>query len=634
MLSIVDETKIIKYLNSHSMNDIYYYDFKEIINNKKYKDSDLFEYFFIKVKESFQKEKTKEKLVAKFLFLLALFLDIFHENDIVIDEEMCKELLNLKEMYENYKNKTGKEENEDIRSMLEQIEEYLNKYHLIEKSENFLESKKLEELSTKISKLEQKIASQRIDIEKLTKKNVTSSEQLKLSDKKIRELRGIKISQYEEIKQLRKELEKLSRNYENSETENKKNNENVRFLEKENAKYLNIIKEQDKKLSLLQEENKKLIKKLEELEEQQKQMESQAKLKNELEEALAELTALKMIIQEKEKKEQQKQEEKSQEENRIKEIILKELFEKSKTITELQKILESNNYNLTKEEIYCIISNLRKERYPISSFYLSNGEPKYTLSEQKSFINKKRTIDLEKGKNYIDIIFVSDFHVDFTQKNFYENYDKLLNYCTEHNIHYIVNLGDFFDFTNHGEPMDYNRFIEVKRNVEKFIHTLPYAPGIYQFVLGGNHDERHLKLKKDFLLDFINAREDFITLGYQNAQLCLQAKKMEKPVNLLLSHPSNQLEKRFLRGRINNLSQKFNAIFDFSFFGHSHISYIDIQNRVCIIPSFSMDHVYNGATHIQFYINENLDYMRIKPLILERTLVPTSQIIYKNSFDK
>lgn len=630
MLSTVEKTKIIGFLNRHSIDDIYYSDFKGLINRKKTTDSDLFEFLFIKAKESFQKENRNEKLLAKILFLIALLLDIFHKDGIIISQEMCIELLNFKELYEIYKNKNRKEENQDIKSMLEQIEEYLTLYHIKDNQENSISAEELKKLNTKISKLEQTLEKQKIEIEKLTKQNITATSQAKLSDKRIRELRGIKISQNVEIEKLRKEIEKLSIKHEDL---NKENKENIKRLEKSNDEYLRIINEQKQKLKLLKKENEELIKRLEELEHKLQEAESHEKLKSKLEDALKELETLKVIIQEKTAREEQTKRDKKRE-IKVKEIIIKQLYDKKRTIAELQKALDTNSLFLTEEEVYSFIIDLRNENYPINVNSISNNEPKYTLDEPKSFTNIQKTINLDDSKDYIDIMFVSDFHVDFTSTTIYSNYDKLLDYCTENNIHHIVNLGDFFDFTKQAKLINYSRFIKIRRDIDKFIRTLSYAPGIYHFILGGNHDERHLQFKKDFLQDFIEAREDFITLGYENAKLCLQANGREELVELLLSHPNNQLEKRHLREKTNNLSKAFNTEFDFHFFGHSHASFIDIENRVCIIPSFSMDRIYHGATHIRFYINESLDCMDIKPLILERRLMPTSQIIYKNSFDK
>ena len=158
------------------------------------------------------------------------------------------------------------------------------------------------------------------------------------------------------------------------------------------------------------------------------------------------------------------------------------------------------------------------------------------------------------------------------------------------------------------------------------------APGIYQGVLGGNHDEWNMYLGRDYLKYFIDNRADFLSLDYRNAIINL--KNNDKNIaDLIFSHPNEKLDRHNIEAKVNSLcsstSHKKRGYY-FCFLGHSHESYLDMLNRVCAVPSFSMDRNQNGAWHIRIYYNEEeIDYMHLKPLVLDKVLKPISEIVYK-----
>ena len=74
MITSVDKVKILQYLKKHASGDLYYDDFKEIINRKKCNDYDLLEYFVESSEQFLEKKDGSFNLLIKYLELVGIFI--------------------------------------------------------------------------------------------------------------------------------------------------------------------------------------------------------------------------------------------------------------------------------------------------------------------------------------------------------------------------------------------------------------------------------------------------------------------------------------------------------------------------------------------------------------------------------
>ena len=144
-----------------------------------------------------------------------------------------------------------------------------------------------------------------------------------------------------------------------------------------------------------------------------------------------------------------------------------------------------------------------------------NGSKKYQLIPPN--YNKNQTLDLKADSECIDILLISDLHLT-SAMNIERVFNKINNYASNNGISLILNLGDFFGFRNDNSDA-YTRYSNGCRLVDKCINMIPTAEGIYHAILGGNHDKDSIKWGYDAIKELVDNREDFINLGYDDADI-------------------------------------------------------------------------------------------------------------------
>ena len=194
MITSVDKIKIKEYLNKHASGDLYYDDFKEIVNRKKCTDKDLLEYFIICSEQFLEKQNISFKLFLKYLELTRIFIQIMQELEVKIPDEMIKRIILLKQNYEIFCRVSQVESDEKVSCFLNDLFHYI--------SENYEISLVEDNRKASISEIE--IVERRLNKE-IEHRNVKIEEQALIIDEKEKKI----VEQREKIRDLRKEKEQI-----------------------------------------------------------------------------------------------------------------------------------------------------------------------------------------------------------------------------------------------------------------------------------------------------------------------------------------------------------------------------------------------------------------------------------------
>ncbi|MDE5888393.1 MAG: hypothetical protein K2H20_00060, partial [Bacilli bacterium] len=212
------------------------------------------------------------------------------------------------------------------------------------------------------------------------------------------------------------------------------------------------------------------------------------------------------------------------------------------------------------------------------------------------------------------------------------------DYCEENGIKTILNAGDFFSWTR---LKGKQRGAVCQRIVDKAILKYPSRKGIKHAILGGNHDKDMLAVGVDPLQLMAEAREDFINLGYSHCKITFGGS-----VSILdsigMHHPNRRFPEtvgdgEYTTSKIVNMIKGYNGRNGIDsdniyvdLLGHIHMSSLDTENGICIVPSYRKDRVVNGAWHIKVYFKDNhISNIVFIPIIKTRKLIPTTEINYQ-----
>ena len=620
MITSVDKIKIKEYLNKHASGDLYYDDFKEIVNRKKCTDKDLLEYFIICSEQFLEKQNISFKLFLKYLELSRIFIQIMQELEVKIPDEMIKRIILLKQNYEIFCRVSQVESDEKVSCFLNDLFHYI--------SENYEISLVEDNRKASISEIE--IVERRLNKE-IEHRNVKIEEQALIIDEKEKKI----VEQREKIRDLRKEkeqielavsdLKKIVRNLQKLVDESK-NNElksesiiadltlRVQELEDRIVTLQNTKAELETRIIFLEEELNKMIK----IKDEKEFLLSEKKeLQRKLDSSLIQIKELENWRAFKSFGDQ------------VDVIILEKLYSSGISLEELQSFLEHQQISLSLNEIRKRIQYLGLQFSIGTSF--KKGRKNYFISSLPSLENTNYSIDLVDEKSYIDFLFVADSHIyEANIRNTVDIFDSIIDFCIKNGISQVFHLGDFFDFNRYcsSSIYDFKKMANFKELVSQLIERIPKEKSIEHIILGGNHDEDLLHLGVDLLKYFIAEREEFSFAGYQNSLL----KVIHNDIlvgNFLLSHPYKGIVRSGLKGEVKNFEEQFSTDISFAFFGHHHSSYLDLEAKGCIVPSLAVDRVCNGAWFVRMNLKENhLNNMVFKPLILEKKLVPVSEFVY------
>lgn len=172
-----------------------------------------------------------------------------------------------------------------------------------------------------------------------------------------------------------------------------------------------------------------------------------------------------------------------------------------------------------------------KERIDRLNYVFSTHKYEYSVEEYDGEVRVKfpdgrirprdikygKMLELEEDKSF-KFICIADTHFGAL----YENPDyvkRVYEYAREHNIKYIVVLGDLIE----GNCFDYGRCLPeyktIESQVDHVINDYCYDSNIKNIILLGNHDFSAYTKEGIDISDKLSIRDDFSILGYKEAYI-------------------------------------------------------------------------------------------------------------------
>ena len=590
-----------------------YYSLTHLCNNQKYTESDLLDYVADKTLSTMETEQKSKATLWKLMHCICLILTNCGQDHIKLDNQSLLKVIKIKELYPEYLEKNClKEEKKAIAFLksLEKITEFDYRISKDQLEENVVlsqeetlkeEQDKMKEYETTIKELQQTIEFLKKEIKQKnsSEKNFQyANQQLKLKQDELKE----------KIATNRIEIQQLTENF--------------------------------KKQAEINIETTKLY---EELISQKEKLEKELELlKNELE-----FTSTQLENNQKELKVYQLHQEQSiakeQQEKQIEEWIIERLYQNPCSTDELMTYLNDQGITITKSDIYQLLLKL-KQRIKIKEPTFTEFPPKYGIDSNPNanclnFYLEPSNLYCEK--HCLNLLLLSDPHYTKIDTATLKIIDTINNYCIINNIPITLNLGDFFDCPYQIRSIETLKIYESL--LQDAIEKIPRTPEIYHGIQGGNHENAMLKYGLDPVMQITSAREEFFNLGYKHSKIILGTSKNTHNT-IALHHPSIRFKeeddniinkgiptiKEYLESYYRNKKESRNDIY-LDIMGHIHKSKIDCFNSYCLVPSYTKNRGVNGAWHLKIYFNElkQIKYMILVSLVLQDTLIPVSEIVYK-----
>lgn len=245
-----------------------------------------------------------------------------------------------------------------------------------------------------------------------------------------------------------------------------------------------------------------------------------------------------------------------------KEEIVLQLIKENKTYKDIIK-----DSGLTIKELYKVLNNIKSKGYLITKKYFYDGEIKYSINNNLN-VAMDNILLTSKSDNDLEFMIISDLHFG----SLYET-PKLLNtiydYCTNKNIHIILNGGDLID----GEVNLVNTKILPIKQINHALNFYPVSSEIINYVVLGNHDYSMLvNYGMDISSVIKEKREDIVPLGYGEGIIKIKNDQivMQHPLLYKTSNNGNYSKTIIIRGH-----------------GHEPKIIMDTSNLVIYAPSLS-----------------------------------------------
>lgn len=593
----VDKVKIMKYLRENPIGEIYYLDLCDAIGKRnKVKDIEFLDFFVDAVIKEFKKdEKISIKQVSKLVVTCESFLEWIHEAGSEIDDILLDKIRSFEEYYDEYLNRTNYDIDLEftdgyLASILKKVNELYPKVEVSESVVQYLNE--IEILKEKLFVLKREYDNVVQLYESLQKKYDKKHEDfIKKSDECSR-VTQTSINRGNEIDKLNQEILFLSTRISDLES----------LLIKRNGEISDLVPFKENYNSLLDELNKL-----------KSEIEKRDKANNEA--VLQRLT-----------------------DSTIEGLIYRKLLCEGANINEILGYLKDNGYSLKNSQVYDLLKRIK------SKINLVNGtfslSPTYKIVSPNILESGLFDIGIIPGTKKYDILLVSDFHLREINDKVLSSINNMYDYCVGQDIKLILNLGDYFDHLSVGN--DFENAVANYRLAESTISLLPKVDGIYQAVLGGNHDKRILKYGFDPIEMVSREREDIINLGYTHSTITLNGSK-----NVLnsfdLHHPGgmsfdltlsdNGIDSEGVLSYLDGLYEGIGRSRDDSFvdlFGHTHKSQFNFMDSYCFIPSLMEGRARKGACHLRIYLDEEtqIKYMVFMPLSINEKYIKQTEIVY------
>ncbi|MBE6150373.1 MAG: hypothetical protein E7162_00950 [Firmicutes bacterium] len=603
-ITAVDKIKLNKYLREHAVDDIYYLDMCDALGKRgKISDIEFLEYFTDSAVQELNKDsKISIKQLTKIILTIDAFLTWIHEANKEISDETLNKIRNLEYFYDEYLERTKTEPDLEFKeSCLKTVLTTINElYPSEEKSESM--TKYINQINT----LNSQIKDLRKQLDEITKLYELSQESLEQKTSKVASLTTSLTSSQNESKGKDKEIDRLNE----------------------------VIRELSDKITAFETETKNL----------QQEKCDLLPYKEQFSGLQDEIKELKGIIEkEATKKKDELKKEKKQE--KISELIYEKLLFESANLNQIVGFIKDSGIVTSSSEVSSILKRIKsKINLEQTSFSMC---PSYQIVSPTLAENQTFSLNVPYGSKYYDIMLVSDFHIEQIDSKVLNGFDILNDYCVKNGIHLILNLGDFYQGYP-GMPLEYKNAVESYKLVEKSITSIPQVEGIYHAILGGNHDKSIVKYGFDPIGMLAEEREDIINLGYMHSKVAINCGShnlghfdihhpdtFDFPINL----SSSGIDIDEMNNYLTSIYQKQNRNRDDSYidiFGHTHKNQFNYPASYCYIPSFFEGKTKKGACHLRIYFDEDTDikYMVFMPLTSTTKLVKTNEIIYQKTLKK
>ena len=608
-LNIAVKKKILDVLKKYSIDDLYYSDFDEIRkeSHQKINNNDILNYLIEKSNAELEnKEELSNNRFSKLIRSMTIIIQCSKEAKITIENKTIQDIDKMITKYKETLQRTNLEVDEVTNQNVEDLETEL--------VENYLEV--LEEVEEEPNE----------ELEKIIEELATTKKMLEDSETEKKEQEKTQRKLEKELKKSKTTSENLEKARNNLQVENTSLIQELKEYKKELIKISQKLQEQEGTTNSLIETNDIL----------KEEIEYRAKENTTLSKEIVELTRKLSICETKEQEELAEQESTKQ----IEDFILSELYKHPSSMEEFLDSLKKQGYLLTFDTLQEHINAL-KIKYKIIGPLFEQIPPIYKINVKPSITNQFLRLPVTFSNNELDLLIISDLHNELS------DLDKAYNYASAKNIPYILNLGDTFDFqgTNYFQPSLEN-LRKIEQRFQEMLNLFPKNTGIYQFNLGGNHDELALLYGLDLLEQLQQNQSDLINLGYRHANIILG--NTPKKYNCIgLHHPNYRIDdtiienqkiisylENYYQNELQSSITRDNVYCDI--LGNFHKSKLDLLNGYCQAPSLTKDRAMNGAWHLKIYFdnNQNIETITFIPLVATNGLQPITEIPYQKKKSK
>ncbi len=640
-ITVVDATRLTKYIDGVSFDNLSVGAMINIINSGKYKyDPDaLLSYLITYVYDKLNnKANISNNKLEKFLYAVTYILLVYNEHKIYIGDDLIEKASNCQIAYINNRSDTGLDGSNNIIDLFAKLDNLLEKNQEFKKEEK--EEKKEEptieekidglkhakeesalkqpepeieeteeektsrEAENLIAKLNARVDALQIDL--INQKNAFDglmSQSVK-DQNKITDLNKKIDASKQKLQEARKETKRVKKELENYEKNAEKK---IKKLEE----YKELALQRETQLLSLSKEIDTLESRVASLEAELNAVKSDnVSLRDELDAKNSEILVLNSRLAGM-----------TTGVSVLDEFIMDLLFEKSLNINQIMDILEKNKYSVSKDEV---LESLQRINKRLCVMPITCWEKKYGITSPAIRTNQK--INVPNDGKVVDIMLLADYHLsgedneDFIKAKL----DSVYNYCAGNGIGIICTLGDLLD--NKNIPMGVNKeaYAEARKLLEQLDDTIPMDVNIKHFILGGNHDRGMLKYGFDPIEELIYNRDDLISLGYDNAFMFFGGSDViglhhegvpreERVPNIINSSECtvNNIRRSYDNGHINFENRYFDLL------GHFHSSRFNPYEKFGVVPSLNTDRNSDGAWHIRIFRDGSgrIEYIIINMLV-------------------
>ena len=605
-LTGVDKIKLNKYLKEHATGDIYYIDMCDYLGKRgKITDVEFLEFFTECAVLEFRKDtKISMKQVSKYISVIDSFLGWVHESGSEVSDETLDKIRSLKEFYFEYVERT--EGCVDVEFNDNYLVPLMDKIDALYPVSDNYEVESVSNYINKIAELEKTIKGLEKELDEFRRKSDSLESSVQKKDEQLDSLKEEKVSLGREVRSKNKEIEELTGTIEGLKAK----------ISELQALLDDITSDRDALVCY----------------------------KVQFDEVSSQVTELTKTINAY-KREKNKAEKQKQKDEKIESLIYQKLIVQDCSLDDLLRAVDEAGIKTSSEEVSRLLKQMKSKIHIDSSRFSTS--PRYKIVKPKVMQDGTFTVDVPYGCKHMDIMLVSDFHIKDMDSKTLTGYEVLLDYCTNNNINLILNLGDFY----HGfsaVPLDYNNAISNYKLTEEAIEKLPKADGIYQAVLGGNHDRNIANYGFDPIKMMADEREDFIDLGYFHSTVVLDG-SLGVHGSFDLHHPEDfdfpvdldddGLTVGYMDEYLQDMYERLEKSRDESYidiFGHTHRSQFNYPGGYCYIPPFLDGKFRRGANHLRIYFDEEtgIKYMVFMPLSYNTKLVKTNEIVYQKMLSR